>query len=129
MIIDLERKTVWSDNGEVLVKRGIIFDETLNAIQPISVDFLDTLYQNYKHSVPDTGAKTQQNSRYFRALDITELSDRDLKNNISRRKAAEALELAVVIAYSRGDISFDRTKWYWQSQQDPDFIILRKWVI
>lgn len=129
MDIRLEKKTAIGNDGQYLIKNGRILDESLLQTPPISVPFLEMLYSEYKHSVPDFSSSERQNSMYFRALDVPALSDDDLKTNRDRRSAADALELTVLLAFLRGDIPYDRKKWFWQSKEDPEFIILRKWVI
>jgi len=127
MTIDLKNKFA-IENGEYLILNGKILNQAIASIQTITEQLLNQLYHNYKHSVPNYDDNCQQDSMYFRALDITELSDTDLKNNIPRDKARTALELAILVGYIRGDLIFDRSKWFWQSKEEPDFMILRKWI-
>lgn len=128
MTVDLKNKFA-VENGEYLILNGKIINSDIAAIQTVTEPLLNRLYRNYKHSVPDYDNPCQQDSIYFRALDITELSDDDLRTNIPRDKARTALELAVLVGYIRGDLIIDKSKWFWQSSEEPDFMILRKWII
>lgn len=128
MIVDLKTKDA-ADGDTFLIRNGKIVDyQWSDSIPKISTPMLEELYQRYKHSVPNIRNRKRQNSIYFTALDVTELSDADLKANIPRKEAGETLELMVLLAYVRGDIAFDKKSWFWQSKSDPNFIILRKWV-
>lgn len=67
---------------------------------------------------------------YFKALDLNELSQTDLETNTDRNTAGDILEATLLVSIIFGTFVWtEPAKWFWQSQNDRDFVILRKWVI
>ena len=92
----------------------------------ISFELLETLYTIYKHSVPN-GIKYKKT--YFKALTYDELSTEDLILGANRQTSKENLEIAIISGVLNGSLVWpDETKWFWQSENDKDFILLRKWI-
>ena len=84
------------------------------------------MIETYKHSVPN-GMRRQR--KFFRALPESELSTEDLIAGENRQKAKEKLEMAVLEGSLNGSLKWpDNTKWFWQSEKDPDLIVLKKWI-
>ena len=51
-------------------------------------------------------------------------------SGIPRDEARERLELAILTGSLNGSLKWeDDKKWFWQSKADPDFIILKNWII
>jgi hypothetical protein len=93
-----------------------------------SVEELDELYKAYKHSVPNG---IHYYKPYFKALDADELSDADMITGANREQAKFDLELAVLEGILNGSLLSlftDPKQWFWQSQSDKEFIILREWI-
>lgn len=95
--------------------------------EPISFEMLEQLYENYKHSVPGDVYTTKP---YFRALSYDELSSHDLVYGVNRQTAKEKLEMAVITGVLNKSLLWtDDKKWFWQSERDKDFVILKKWIV
>lgn len=86
-----------------------------------TVEMLETAYATYKHSVPSE--KTMHRTYRFYALPESELSDDDMLYGISREDAERALESALA-----GFAMPDGSGWFWQSENDPDLVVLRSWT-
>ncbi len=123
--VNLNTKTV-KRNGKTIVENGVPQNGYKISETPISFEDIDTLYAAYKHSVPN-GMRRQR--KFFRALPESELSTEDLITGENRQKAKERLEMAVLEGSLNGSLKWpDDTKWFWQSEKDPDLIILKKWI-
>lgn len=125
LYIDLEQKTVKDGNIYLIYKgqpqNGYVLDDTI-----ITFEYLETLYNVYKHSVPNS--KTCKKC-YFKALSYDELSTKDLITGENREKSKEKLELAVITGVLNKSLVWpDETKWFLQSENDKDFVILKKWI-
>jgi len=82
---------------------------------------LEAAYAAYKHSIPSE--KTMSRVPRFYALPESELSDDDMLYGIPREEAERALEQALErFAYPEG------AGWFWQSQEDPDLVVLKSWL-
>lgn len=86
-----------------------------------TVEMLESAYATYKHSVPSE--KTMHRTCRFYALPESELSDDDMLYGISREDAERALESALA-----GFTMPDGSGWFWQSENDPDLVVLRSWT-
>lgn len=126
IVIDLDTKTL-KNGKQILIDNGVPINGYVLDNSPITFEQLETLYQNYKHSVPDN---IRYKKNYFKALQFEQLSTEDLITGANRQKAKEALELAILTGVLNGSLTWpdDRT-WFWQSKTDKDFVILKKWFI
>lgn len=90
---------------------------------------VETLYNAYRNSLPSERSQERRSS-YFKALREAELSD-DAMLYASRREEAQiSLELYLLAQILLG-FHWDTPrmgKWFWQSTQYPDLIILKKWI-
>lgn len=118
--IDLIKKNLWI-NGKQYIKQGVNLTD-LPLIQE-ECD-LDELYQEFKHSVPSPKASRS----YFKALSLDGLTDYDLATRMPRFKAQALLEGYILLARETLAEKFTGTHYFWQSETDPDFVILRDWV-
>ena len=125
-IVNLETKTMIV-NGFAVITDGVVNNNRIfEQIKPASIDTIEELYHNFKHSVP---SEDDIETPYFKALALDELSDEDLANNINRQTAREKLESTLLVSVLAGTIVWGNPKrWFWQSPSDEDLIILRKWV-
>ena len=124
--VNLNTKSAKKD-GKVIIENGIPKNGYKISIDPVSFADIEELYAIYKHSVPNR-MKRQRN--FFRALPEDKLSTEDLITGESRQTAKEKLELAVLEGGLNGSLKWpDETKWFWQSEKDPDLIVLKKWVV
>lgn len=123
--VNLETKTI-TKNGQFLVYNGQPTELFQIRKEPVSIQEIEDLYYKYKHSVP---SETGCDSIYFKALPLTELSDKDLIANNDRQQAKEQLELTILMGcLNKSLIWSDDHKWFWQSENDKDLVILRQWI-
>ncbi len=83
---------------------------------------LEALYDTYKHSIPSE--RTMHRTSRFKALPESELTDDDMLYGVPREEAEQALEKALhgfVMPEGAGS-------WFWQSREDRDLVVLRKWT-
>lgn len=85
-----------------------------------SIEALEAAYAVYKHSIPSE--KTMGRTPRFYALPESELSDEDMLYGIPREEAERELEAALA-----GFSYPDDSGWFWQSENDPDLVVLRSW--
>lgn len=87
----------------------------------IQIEDLEAAYAAYKHSIPSE--KTMGRTPRFYALPESELSNDDMLYGIPREQAERELERAL-----QGFTMPESAGWFWQSQNDPDLIVLRSWL-
>ncbi len=87
-----------------------------------NVEQLEACYAVYKYSIPSE--KTMHRVSRFKALTEAELSDDDMLYGVAREHAEQELEKAL-----KG-FSIPETEkgWFWQSENDPDLVVLRSWA-
>lgn len=85
-----------------------------------TVEMLEQAYAVYKHSIPSE--KTMSRVSRFYALPESELTDDDMLYGVKREDAERALEKAL-----QGFAMPDGAGWFWQSDNDPDLVVLRSW--
>jgi len=85
-----------------------------------SIEMLEAAYAAYKHSIPSE--KTMHRTARFYALPESELSDDDMLYGVSREQAERDLEQALY-----GFVMPEGSGWFWQSENDPDLVVLRSW--
>ena len=86
-----------------------------------SIEALEAAYEVYKHSIPSE--RTMHRTARFYALPESELSDEDMLYGMPREAAEAALEAALAdFAYP------EDAGWFWQSENDPDLVVLRSWT-
>lgn len=119
-------------NGKKVIDNGKYEGEL--GIPQLSVDKaleqIEYLYDQYKHSVPSERSERKR-KRYFKALPEEQLEDDDMRYGLLRDEAQIRLELAVLCLVINGSLVWDEQrmgKWFWQSDNDKDLIILRQWV-
>ena len=129
--VHLESRTLIV-NGKKVIDNGIYEGEL--GIPPISLEsslaMIEHLYGQYKHSVPSERSERKR-KRYFKALPEEQLEDDDMRYGLLRDEAQIRLELAVLCLVINGSLVWDEHrmgKWFWQSDNDKDLIILRQWV-
>lgn len=117
-------------NGKQIIK-GDEYEGALGMSLATVEDFIYTvnrLYHYYKHSVPSERSESKSR-RYFKALPEQELSDDDMLYGKRREPAQIELELYILCQMLLG-LKWDEAvmgKWFWQSTEDKDLIMLRKW--
>lgn len=125
--VDFESRSL-KVNGEYLVKDGITEYKlgTLSDEKTFLMNVEDN-YRLYKHSVPSERSESKSR-KYFSALPERELSDDDMMYGIPRDVAQAQLEIYILHQILLG-IKWEEYwgKWFWQSPNDSDLVLLRKW--
>lgn len=91
---------------------------------------ISELYKNYKYSLPSE-RNDKKRRKYFKALSVDELTDEQLMCARQRESAQAALEGFILCSILAGHLVWDEEimgKWFWQSKNDPDLVILRSWI-
>jgi hypothetical protein len=107
---------------DVRSKREEVRPQTSDIATQTSIEELEALYDTYKHSIPSE--KTMGRTPRFKALPESELTDDDMLYGVSREEAERALEQAL----QRFAIPEGAGSWFWQSEADPDLVVLRSWA-
>lgn len=116
-------------NGKYIIKHGEYEGGLGCGPSPNPLQEIERLYIRYRHSVPSQ-RNDNKRKRYFRALHECELSDEDMLYGVHREEAQIALELFILCQILHGTIKWDdfaEGKWFWQSQNTPSLILLKKW--
>lgn len=112
-------------DGQYDTKRILIGKPTMN-ILPI----IEELYRSYKYSLPSERSSNKR-KQYFKALRVDELTDKQLITGCLREGAQARLEGFILCMILNGCLQWDENamgKWFWESKNDPDLIILRGWI-
>ena len=92
---------------------------------------LECLYRVYKYSLPSERSDNKRR-KYFKALPMEEITDEQLIAAERREFSQAVLEGFVLCMIVGGQLVWDenvmRGKWFWQSNNDPDLVVLRSWV-
>ena len=130
--INFEKRTMKVGN-DYLIKDGE-YDSAKRLTGSMSMDdILRTivdLYHEYKYSLPSARSESQR-CKYFKALPMEKLDDFHLFNPIRREPAQARLEGFILCMILNGSFIWDEDKlgkWFWLSKDEPDLVILRKWI-
>ena len=89
------------------------------------------LYRVYKYSLPSERSDNKRR-KYFKALPIEEITDKQLMVAERREYARAVLEGLVLCMIVSGKLVWDEEimngKWFYQSDLEPDLVLLRSWV-
>lgn len=126
--VDFKSKSI-KVNGAFLVENGKCNIVTGTEYYPPE-QFLwhvEKAYDLYKHSIPSERSESK-GRKYFRALSEKELSDEDMMYGVSRDMAQAELEGFVLCSMLEG-VTWQESwgKWFWQSPNDKDLVLLREW--
>lgn len=118
-------KTYLIKNGEYDTTRSLGFEWHESEILRV----VEGLYANYKHSLPSERNDSKR-TKYFKALSISEMTDRQLMIADRREGAQARLEGFILCAIISGKFKWteDMGKWFYQSKSDPDLVVLRSWI-
>lgn len=134
--IDFEKRTMkvgnkfLIKNGEYNTSRRLFSMENDSYFTiDIILQMIDCLYKSYKYSIPSKRSDSKRRV-YFKAFPMEEISDEELV--MERREILQArLEGFILCMILEGRFVWDEKKlgkWFWQSNEDPDLIIIRKWI-
>ena len=85
---------------------------------------------NYKYSLPSERSDSKR-KKYFKALPIEKIPDAKLLIAGRRETMQAALEGFILCAIITDQFKWDEKimgKWFYQSENDPDLVLLRSWV-
>jgi hypothetical protein len=128
--VDFQSRSLKID-GKHIIKDGK-YEDDLGASSSNEDAFFTTveeLYSRYKHSVPSERSESKSR-QYFTALPERDLSDEAMLYGERRDKAQIELELYILCQIILG-LKWNEGKmgrWFWQSKNDKDLVILRDWV-
>ena len=135
--IDFEKRTmkVGKDylvkNGEYDTSKelfGKLYEEPYSL--QVVLHMIRDLYKNYKYSLPSERSDNKR-KKYFKALSVDELTDEQLATGQKRETTQAALEGFILCSIIAGHLVWDEAimgKWFYQSENDPDLVILRSWI-
>lgn len=128
--INLKQRSLKID-GKFIIKNGAYDGELgFNSTQDIERE-IEALYERYRHSLPSE-RNDNRRKRYFQALPEHMLSTEDMLYGEPREVAQIKLELYILCAIITGSLKweeFAEDKWFWQSPNHKDLIILKEWCI
>lgn len=90
---------------------------------------IEALYQKYKCSTPSERSENKRR-KYFKALPIEEITDEQLILGEAREVAQAILESYILCRIISGTLYWDEERmgrWFYHGE-DPDLIILKKWI-
>lgn len=129
--IDFEQRTMkvgkefLIKNGEYDAGRHLIGKQTMDA-----TDIIDELYTRYKYSLPSERHDGKR-KHYFKTLSLDDMTDDKLFVARPREVEQARLEGFILCSVLNKTLTWDENKmgkWFWQSKNDPDLVILRKWI-
>ena len=127
--IDFEKRTM--KIGKQKVVEDGEYDNTRKLIEfdGYLLKTVYELYQNYKYSLPSERSDSKRR-KYFKALPIDEISDEQLMVAERREIAQARLEGFILCTILTGQYQWDDRfgSWFYQSEGDPDLVILRSWI-
>jgi hypothetical protein len=135
--IDFEKRSM-KVGKEYLVKNGEydksreVFDMGHREIYDLysALHMIRMLYQNYKYSLPSERSDSKR-KKYFKALSIEEIPDDKLLIAERRETAQARLEGFILCAIITDQLKWNEEimgKWFYQSEKDPDLVLLKSWI-
>lgn len=125
--VDFKKRNLKVGN-EYVVKNGE-YEGNIGLPQCFSFELLEKYYWQYKHSIPSERSDAKRKV-YFKALKEKDLEDEDMLYGERREYAQAVLELYVLINIINGGLVWKEEwgKWFWQSSNDKDLVLLREWI-
>lgn len=127
--VDFQQRSLKID-GKYVIKSGEYEGELRLEVSTNPLPAITQLFLRYQHSLPSERSDNKT-YRYFNALSEHELTDDDMLYGEPREIAQIKLELYVLIMILNGSLKWDefaKNKWFWQSPNVKDLIILKEWV-
>lgn len=94
------------------------------------LDLIEMRYNSYKYSLPSERSDNKRRA-YFKALSVNNLTDAQMATGEMREVARAHLEGFILCMILTGQFVWDEEKmgkWFYQSKNDPDLVILRSWI-
>lgn len=118
------------DNGQYDENRMLIELEYDHKELEYCMKKIYDLYLGYKYALPSE-RNDNKRQKYFKALPVYELTDEELMCAQNREVAQCKLEGYILCMVLLGVFVWNEDrhgKWFWQSKEDPDLVILRSWI-
>lgn len=129
--INFETRTMKIGKKKVINNGEYGNKELINIKTNNPLDIIENLYSQYKFSIPSERSENKHRG-YFKALVANELTDEELICGERREVARARLEGFILCMILNGKLTWDEFtmgKWFWQSNNDPDLVILKKWIM
>lgn len=125
--IDFKKRT-FKLNGKLIDPKSVDMMEEDNSFEGFMTK-MKIEYNDYKYSVPSERSESHRKN-YFKALPYEQLDDHELCYGMHREKARFYLEFRVLRGIVDGVLVWQKDwgNWFWQSDTDKGFVILREWV-
>lgn len=135
--VDLIEKSLWINKKQIIRKGEILYGsyyfikeddlyEYGNKLNDDPWSWIESLYYEYKHSVPSENSNKKS---YFKALPVDELTDAELAYNKNRDFMQAVLEGYILLASLAGWLEWQWGEhWFWQDEYDDDLVVLRSWI-
>jgi hypothetical protein len=94
------------------------------------LDLIEMRYNRYKYSLPSERSDSKRRG-YFKALSVDKLTDAQMATGEMREVARAHLEGFILCMVVAGRFVWNEEimgKWFYQSKNDPDLVILRNWI-
>lgn len=117
-------------DGKYIIKNGEYEGELGIEKNSKVLETITKLFVRYHHSLPSERSINKRRN-YFMALPEHKLSDDDMLYGEAREVAQVKLELYVLMSILTNDLKWDdfaKGKWFWQSPNCKELIILKDWV-
>lgn len=91
---------------------------------------IELLYKDFKYSCPSERSDSKRKG-YFKALSVDELTDEQMIYGENRELMQARLEGFILCAILMNHLRWEdltEEKWFYQSPNDKDLIILRQWI-
>lgn len=128
--IDFERQTMKIGKKKVINSGEYDESKELINFDGYVLKTIYELYQNYKYSLPSERSDSKRRC-YFKALSVDELTDEQMATGERREVAQAKLEGFILCMVLEGKFAWNEDnlgKWFYQSANDPDLVILRSWI-
>lgn len=116
------------NNGEYDVAKKLIVSNAYDL--DVVLKMIELLYHDYKHSLPSERSDSKRKC-YFKALSVDQLTDAEMATGERREVARARLEGFILCMVLEGQFVWNEEilgKWFWQSKNDSDLVILRSWI-
>jgi len=127
--IDFQTRSLKID-GKYIIKNGEYDGELGVGLTTNPLPIITQLFLRYQHSLPSERSDNK-GKKYFIALPEHELSDEDMLYGEPRETAQISLELYVLGVMLNGSLQWDKfakDKWFWQSPNVKELVILKEWI-
>lgn len=116
-------------DGKYVIREGI-FDGHLGIdYNDNPLESIERLYYTYRYSIPTERSESKQ-FIYFQAVPEEDLTDEDMLYGESRDVAQLQMELCVLMYKMNNSLVWDKFakgKWFWQSKEYPQLILIKSW--